>query len=122
MITLPKLISTARILAIYPVAAKSHFTVGAAIAKSLHDVGHHITFISPFPWNETSTNYTILDSCFDSLVYVDEGEIAINVIASHSLYSFSQILVDIEKKHCHDILQMKEIQVSSELLMRQYQY
>jgi hypothetical protein len=105
----PSFITTARILAIFPVAAKSHFTIGAAIAKSLNDAGHHITFVSPFPWNETSANYTILDSRFDSPVFVDESDI--DSISSQTTQSLIQFLAGIEEKHCHDILKMEEIQV-----------
>jgi len=50
--------NAARILGIFPVAAKSHTSCNHAIMRSLHAAGHHVTMISPFPSEVKIQNFT----------------------------------------------------------------
>jgi glucuronosyltransferase len=46
-----------KVLGVFPFRAKSHFIVGSAIIKSLHEAGHEITVISPFPLKNSIPRY-----------------------------------------------------------------
>lgn len=48
MILLGRQVESAKILGVFPVPVRSHFFVGQAIMKSLHEAGHEITVISPY--------------------------------------------------------------------------
>ena len=47
----------AKILGFLPFGASSHFTIGQAIVKSLHKVGHEVTMLSPYPQKKPLKNY-----------------------------------------------------------------
>jgi glucuronosyltransferase len=38
-----------KILGVFPFTGSSHFAIGNGIIKSLHEAGHDVTVISPFP-------------------------------------------------------------------------
>jgi hypothetical protein len=46
-----------KIIGILPSPALSHFFIGSSILESLHNVGHEITIISPFSYNETRRDF-----------------------------------------------------------------
>jgi glucuronosyltransferase len=48
----------AKILAIFPFQAKSHFTVASALLQELANRGHDVTVISHHPQKEQIANYT----------------------------------------------------------------
>lgn len=52
-----KHVESAKILGVFPVPSKSHFFVGQAIMKALHEAGHEITLISPFPRSKPIENW-----------------------------------------------------------------
>lgn len=52
------LIDASKILGVFPIVTKSHFTIGYSIIKSLHEVGHDVTVISPYPQKKPLANYT----------------------------------------------------------------
>lgn len=47
-----------KVLGFLPFMSKSHFAIGHAVLKSLHDVGHEITVVSPYPLKNPPVNYT----------------------------------------------------------------
>jgi hypothetical protein len=51
----------ARILAMMPIAAKSHWNVVDSVLQTLVARGHHVTAITPFPKNRPVANYTEVD-------------------------------------------------------------
>eukprot|EP00102_Acyrthosiphon_pisum_P002681 XP_001944335.2 PREDICTED: UDP-glucuronosyltransferase 2C1 [Acyrthosiphon pisum] len=51
----------ARILAMMPIAAKSHWNVVDSVLQTLVARGHHVTAITPFPKKSPVANYTELD-------------------------------------------------------------
>lgn len=46
-----------KVLGVFPTISTSHFAIGHAIVKSLHDVGHEITVISPYQLKKPLKNY-----------------------------------------------------------------
>lgn len=46
-----------KVLGIFPFGTKSHFQVGHEIIKSLIDVGHEATVVSPYPLKTSIKNY-----------------------------------------------------------------
>jgi glucuronosyltransferase len=57
LITGAYLSSGARILGLFPMAARSHMAVHSALVKELAHRGHEVTVVSPFPEKTTITNY-----------------------------------------------------------------
>ncbi|KAL5234812.1 hypothetical protein ACI65C_002222 [Semiaphis heraclei] len=55
---------TARILAIEPVAGKSHWYFMSSVLRSLTEAGHTVTVFTPFP-DGNRTNYTEVDTSLD---------------------------------------------------------
>lgn len=51
----------ARILAMMPIAAKSHWNVVDSVLQTLVARGHHVTAITPFPKKSPVANYTDVD-------------------------------------------------------------
>lgn len=49
-------ISSSNILVISPALSFSHFKIGEAIATGLANVGHNVTFISPYDYKPKSDN------------------------------------------------------------------
>ncbi|XP_015379251.1 PREDICTED: uncharacterized protein LOC107173289 [Diuraphis noxia] len=52
---------SARILAVMPIAAKSHWNVVDSVLQTLVARGHHVTAITPFPKKSPVANYTEVD-------------------------------------------------------------
>lgn len=42
-------IQAIKVLGVLPFGSKSHFAIGNSIIKSLHEAGHEVIVISPFP-------------------------------------------------------------------------
>lgn len=42
------LVNSYKILGVFPIDAKSHYAIGEAALKALHEAGHEITMISAF--------------------------------------------------------------------------
>lgn len=38
-----------KVLGVLPFGSKSHFAIGSSIINTLHEAGHEVTVISPFP-------------------------------------------------------------------------
>lgn len=79
--------------------------------KSLHEAGHHITFISPFPENP-SENYTTINSRRQTFIYIGRSDI--EELISLSLSSLLHLITEIEEKNCYDVIILKEIQVRTD--------
>jgi len=54
-------INAAKILAITPIAAASHWNVMSSVLEVLLNRGHTITVVSPFPRKTPHENYTQID-------------------------------------------------------------
>lgn len=50
-----------KVLGVFPLGTKSHFAIGHSIIKSLLDVGHEVTVISPYPQKKPVKNYHDVD-------------------------------------------------------------
>lgn len=50
-----------KVLGVLPFFSKSHFAIGNSILKSLHEAGHELTVISPFPLKKPLANYRDID-------------------------------------------------------------
>lgn len=49
------------IFGVFPLGSKSHFAIGKSIANALHDAGHNITVMSPFPEKQPRERYRDID-------------------------------------------------------------
>ncbi|VVC25661.1 UDP-glucuronosyl/UDP-glucosyltransferase [Cinara cedri] len=58
----PNYSDAAQILALMPIAAKSHWNVMDAVLQTLVEGGHNVTAITPFPKKEPIANYTDVDT------------------------------------------------------------
>lgn len=63
-----------KVLGVLPFISKSHFALGHGIVTSLHDVGHQVTIISPFPSKKPIANYTDYDTT-DIRIELNKGDI-----------------------------------------------
>jgi hypothetical protein len=50
-----------KVLGVLPFGSHSHFAIGNGILKSLVEVGHEVTVISPFPLKKPMENYHDVD-------------------------------------------------------------
>lgn len=50
-------IDGAKVLGVLPFGSSSHFAIGSAILKSLHEAGHEITVVSPYPQKKPLEKY-----------------------------------------------------------------
>jgi glucuronosyltransferase len=55
-------VHAARILGIFPIPGRSHFTFCGTIMKELASRGHQVTVLSPFPQKSPIPNYTDIDT------------------------------------------------------------
>lgn len=101
---------SAKILAIFPYPAKSHFTFNNAVMKSLSDAGHQITIITSFPQDITLENFTLIDTSKDFLIQV--GNTTYNEFTDYSAYSITNVAFHHEKPTCYKFWQLQQIQVS----------
>lgn len=46
-----------KILGVFPIAAKSHYAVGEAAMRALHEAGHEVTMISVFELKKPLENF-----------------------------------------------------------------
>lgn len=49
--------SALKILGVFPTYAKSHWSIGSSVAKSLLEAGHELTVITPYPTKNPPKNY-----------------------------------------------------------------
>lgn len=66
-------ISGLKVLGVLPFGSTSHFAIGHAIVKSLANVGHEVTVISPYPQKKPIKNYRDID-CSSVLEKFKRGE------------------------------------------------
>lgn len=65
-----------RILAVQPIAAKSHWNFMSAVLRSLSGAGHPVTVFTPFPEGDRP-NYTEVDTTADHRnMYILERDMA----------------------------------------------
>lgn len=50
-------VNSAKILAVFPVASKSHYAIGEATMRALNEAGHEVTMISVFAPKKPIKNY-----------------------------------------------------------------
>ena len=102
--------NAARILGIFPIAGKSHFSCNNAIMKSLHAAGHHVTMITPFVSETKIENFTY--SRFNTLIFF--GQPLKEDLNDFSVNYMMEVTTAYNVQYCYDVMQLKEIQVSSE--------
>lgn len=47
-----------KLLVVFPMASRSHFNLGSALARGLANAGHDVTLLSPYDDNYVPTNGT----------------------------------------------------------------
>ena len=100
----------AKILGIFPIAAKSHFTCNNAIMKSLINVGHEVTVITAFPEQASSQNYTSIIDVSDKLpIFV--GITKFDEFRQQNVHKILDKSSKLELPYCSVILNLPEIQV-----------
>ena len=100
----------AKILGIFPLAAKSHFTCNNAIMKSLIDAGHKVTVITSFPEQASSHNYTSIIDVSDELpTFV--GITTFDEFRIQNSYKMLDKSSELELPYCSTVLNLPEIQV-----------
>ncbi|XP_050538591.1 uncharacterized protein LOC126904011 [Daktulosphaira vitifoliae] len=103
-------VSGARILAVEPIAGKSHWNFMKAVLQALTDVGHQVTVFTPFLDGERH-NYTEIDISQDIPVKTNLGLIDTLENFQHPINLVPK-LVDISRLYCDLIYnhkQMKQI-------------
>lgn len=102
----------AKILGIFPLPAKSHFTFDNAIMKSLIDVGHEITVITSFPEQAAAQNYTsIIDASEKQRVLISKSKI--DEFRIQDVFKVINLLTETEYPICSLVLNLPEIQVGT---------
>jgi hypothetical protein len=66
-----------KILGIFPFGSKSHYTIGEATMKALHEAGHEVTMISVFELKKPLENYHQI-KIVDQMETIVEGTITDN--------------------------------------------
>lgn len=105
----------ARILAIFPFPAKSHFSCDEAMIRSLYDAGHEITFVSPFFNDESLKNYSAVNTRHNLPIYI--GISSISEFRDLSFFESISQGIETVTQACKDVLGSSEIQVSSVLCL-----
>lgn len=98
----------ARILAVYPILAHSHFTYYEAIMTHLNSAGHEITFFSPFPATKTLQNFTMIDS---RLQKSDNRSPCSRNFKNTYWLRWMYDTQEIHEKNCHEVAQLPEMKV-----------
>lgn len=63
-----------KVLGVFPVISSSHFAIGSSIIKSLHNAGHEVTVISPYPLKKPIKNYRDINTS-DLIVEYKKSEL-----------------------------------------------
>lgn len=98
----------ARILAVFPILAHSHFTYYESILSHLNSAGHEITFFSPFPATKTLQNFTMIDSRLQKTN--DRSPCSRNFKNSYWL-RWMYDTQEIHEKNCYEVAQLPEMKV-----------
>lgn len=77
--------------------------------RSLHNAGHEITFVSPFPNDESLKNYSVIDTKRDTPIYV--GKSSMSQFRDMNIFKLTSLILETETKYCKDVLGSSEIQV-----------
>ena len=105
----------AKILGIFLSESQSHYNYNNAIMKSLMEVGHQVTIITPFAAEAATENYTsIIDFSQKEKYFV--GQATPDEYVIQNLGKFLNLLIDLEYSYCSRFLHLPEIQVSTSLL------
>ena len=102
--------NAARILGIFPIPAKSHFSCNHGILKSLHAAGHHITMITPFPPEKKVENFTYIVPPAPQFSFV--GQSSVNEWTDMTLAYMMEWGGELSLEYCGNVLALPEIQVS----------
>ncbi len=102
-------IETAKILGVFPVAAKSHFAYQESIVKSLHDAGHDVTIICPAGMAKSSKNYTVISVPSPNLDATTQG--SVRTFVTLPLRIFVRGAMELIEKYCENFLKVEEVQV-----------
>lgn len=98
----------AKILAVFYLPLKSHFTFNNAIARCLNEAGHEVTMITSFPEVVTSENYSrVIDTSLEHYV----GQESYDELKELSRIKVLDSVLQREEKQCGKLIEMKEYQV-----------
>jgi len=103
-------INAARILGIFPLPAKSHFSCNHAIMRSLHAAGHHITMITHFPPEKKEENFTYIVPPAPQFSFV--GHSTVDEWTDMPLGYMMEWAGELSLEYCENVLALPEIQVS----------
>ncbi|XP_065225367.1 UDP-glucosyltransferase 2-like [Planococcus citri] len=99
----------AKILGIFTIEAQSHFSYHNAVMKSLMEVGHSVTIITPFPEQAALENYTsIIDVSPKEKLWV--GKATPDEHAIQNVMEFMDLMIENELLYCDKIINLPEIQ------------
>ena len=103
---------SAKILGIFPAPYKSHFNYANAVMKSLINVGHEVTVITPFAKDAVTDNYSsIIDISEESLIFVNSA--SYDEFVEQPIYSVLHSFLDSEKQLCELVINSKAYQVGT---------
>ncbi|XP_065225362.1 UDP-glucosyltransferase 2-like isoform X2 [Planococcus citri] len=99
----------AKILGIFLVEAQSHFSYNNAVMRSLIEVGHAVTIITPFPDQAASENYTsIIDVSPKEKRFV--GTSTPDEYVMQNVMKFMDLMIESDVPYCNKIINLPEIQ------------
>ncbi|XP_046736276.1 UDP-glucosyltransferase 2-like [Diprion similis] len=92
LVSSPRYINSARILAVVPLDSKSHFIMFEAVMKSLADAGHQVDVYSYFPQKRPYPNYTDI-----TIGDINEtpAEVGLTYDLIHGQWSMKDIMIEL---------------------------
>lgn len=96
-----------RILGVFPMAGKSHFTIGEEIMKSLAQKGHNVDVINHFPQKKSINNYT--DISLSGSIMIQTNNMKFSETKNYEPISL-KYFVDAAGNRICDLLSHKKIQ------------
>ncbi|CAI6359096.1 unnamed protein product [Macrosiphum euphorbiae] len=85
-------VESARILAVNPIAGRSHWNYVSSILRVLSNNGHHVTVFTPFPEGDRD-NYTEVDTSNDHLKFLE-----MNLIDVVETFASPTLMIDFIRK------------------------
>lgn len=102
-------VHSSRILGIFPIEAKSHFSFHKAVMKPLLSAGHQVTLIAPFQLENIHENLTIINS-----QVIQNAEIEpLSSFADINLSWFTTALIftHLMEHHCNQVFSIYDAKV-----------
>ncbi|XP_065223737.1 UDP-glucosyltransferase 2-like [Planococcus citri] len=101
----------AKILGIFPLPLKSHFATTSAVMKSLADVGHEVTMVTPFPSELSKENFSsIIDTRVSYSLLGNVGSRSHNDCSKKGTYESIRSASRSEENVCDKVFNSKAFQ------------